>query len=75
MTIHYERTSGDLASGDDRLAYELAMARKDRRERIATAALQGLLAHSGSGSVQWVASYALDHADALIAELDKELTP
>ena len=46
-----------------------------RREHIATAALQGLLAAGitsySSGPIS-VASDAVEYADALIAELDKE---
>lgn len=46
----------------------------DRRERIATAALQGLLAYLGNpdGIYELLASHAVAYADALIAELDKE---
>lgn len=68
---------------------ELRKARdlSERRERIATAALQGLLARSHVVTEHtpiydqdlgrkfenecWVASYAVRFADALIAELDK----
>ncbi len=41
-----------------------------RRERIATAALQGLLAQ-GTWSVDTAGRLAVEYADALIAELDK----
>lgn len=45
----------------------------DRRERIATAALQGLLAYPETqGTVIDFAQMSVRYADALIAELDKE---
>ena len=45
---------------------------RDRRERIATAALQGLLADSsGHASIASYVADAVALADALIAELDK----
>ena len=53
------------------------MEQNQRRERIAAAALQGVLANS-----QWlppdttweqIAAYSIRAADALIAELDKEV--
>ena len=48
----------------------------DRRERIATAAMAGMLADpERHGSPKDFAKYALQHADALIAELDKEVKP
>lgn len=52
----------------------------DRRERIATAALTGLLAYPiGPYSDEWpikgCARRAVEYADALIAELDKEGAP
>lgn len=50
--------------------------RRDRRERIATAALQGMLSDPGaSGTAIEYAEYAAQYADALIAELDKEAQP
>jgi hypothetical protein len=46
-----------------------------RRERIATAALQGILAAAGEyWKPEWTTAYAhaaVEQADALIAELDK----
>ena len=49
---------------------------RDRRERIATAALQGMLSDPGaSGTAIEYAEYAAQYADALIAELDKEAQP
>ena len=55
-----------------------AQLRAERRERIATAALQGILtnpAAGGCGPVEEIAHYAVRYADALIAELDKEPQP
>ena len=51
--------------------------RADRRERIATAALQGLLACPGpadfeEGPFRVLSAGAVAYADALIEELDKE---
>jgi hypothetical protein len=50
-----------------------AAARDCRRERIATAALAGLLSADGAGEVGYekAAYWAIEHADALIAALDK----
>ena len=42
---------------------------KSRRQLIAIAAMQGLLAHAGNQS--WVAGTAVYQADQLIEELDK----
>jgi len=52
----------------------------DRRERIATAALQGILAcvENGIAPESWadfISQRAVIYADALIAELDKEKKP
>lgn len=45
---------------------------RDRRERIATAALQGMLARHGEHLlIDRGAAWAVEYADALIAELDK----
>ena len=53
-----------------------AAAHRDRRERIATAALQGLLADpDGHATVNGYVVAAVALADALIAELDKEVKP
>ena len=52
--------------------------RQDRRERIATAAMQGILTNPAAGvcwPMQEIARYAVSYADALIAELDKEPQP
>lgn len=50
---------------------------RDRRERIATAALQGLLAKNLPKEATYgdAAKHAVIAADALIAELDKEVKP
>jgi hypothetical protein len=48
----------------------------DRRERIATAALQGLLADpEGHATINGYVVAAVALADALIAQLDKEVKP
>ena len=53
-----------------------AAAYRDRRERIATAALQGLLADPTCGAdYERLARQAIFAADALIAELNKEVKP
>jgi len=68
-TIAQERASAEYAEGLRRYA-------ADRRERIATAAMQGLLANSSRlGSWREAAEVAIILADALIAELDKEPQP
>lgn len=49
--------------------------KRTRRERIATAAMQGMLAYHSTGAVEFKAEHALaavQLADALIAELDKK---
>lgn len=55
-------------------------AAKDRRERIATAALQGLCANPAitentEHAMAHVTQASVRYADALIAELDKEAQP
>ena len=46
--------------------------KRDRRERIAGTALQGMLAYDGGQlPIDRGAVWAVAHADALIAELDK----
>lgn len=58
------------------LAAEVRQRNRDRRERIATAALQGMLSDPGSsGTATEYAEYATQYADALIAALDKEPQP
>ena len=50
--------------------------RADRRERIATACLAGMIASPArSGKFDEYAFYAVKYADALIAWLDKEAKP
>lgn len=50
--------------------------RRDRRERIATAALQGLLSHPETqGTAIDFARLSIRYADALIDELAKEPQP
>ena len=50
---------------------------RDRRERIATAAMAGMLANPSTPapSTAHHATWAVAYADALIAELDKEVQP
>lgn len=48
---------------------------KDRRDRIAIAALQGILSSGNVAGSTEVAQAAVMLADALIAELDKERAP
>ena len=49
--------------------------RRDRRERIATACMTGMLATGIKGTATDYAVLAVNFADALIAELDKEVKP
>lgn len=51
-----------------------AVNRRERRERIATAAMQGLLVGyaRNAWTLDYVAERAVSAADALIEELDKE---
>lgn len=49
--------------------------RRERRERIATAAMQGLTSNPNFHTKLDVARWSIDLADALIAELDKEVKP
>ena len=58
------------------LAAEVRQRNRDRRERIATAALIGILSDPGfqMGPAR-IANDAIAYADALIAELDKEPQP
>lgn len=74
----------DQLDVEGRLEVSRAAERKLRRERIATAALQGLLCHpplqSYEDAVQhpldsegaWLSRLALKYADTLIAELDRD---
>ena len=54
---------------------EAEIRHRDRRERIATAALQGLTSNPNFHTKLDVARWSIDLADALIAELDKEVKP
>jgi|LakMenEpi03Aug12_release.lakeMendotaPanAssembly.Ray.scaffolds.fasta_scaffold420118_5 hypothetical protein len=62
-----------------KLADEIERLRADRRERIATACIAGMLANSSyegsSGTFDGCAYDAVLLADALIARLDKEAQP
>jgi hypothetical protein len=52
------------------------LADRDRRERIATACLAGFVANPEySGKSEAYADAAVQHADALIARLDREAKP
>jgi hypothetical protein len=55
--------------------YEIRRLLPDRRERIATAAMVGLLRHTSLDSPAFVAEHAVKYADALIAQLDEEPQP
>ncbi len=53
------------------LTAEINRLKDQRRERIATAALQGILAQHHYRGIEWMAAkYAEEAADALIAKLD-----
>ena len=72
MSDRQARAMDDIAEAMELLSRKFP----DRRERIATAAMQGLLAHHGESikypsAVQACSAYAVAYADALIAELDK----
>ena len=59
-----------------RVVAEVDRLRSDRRERIATAALQGLLSNSSTNSSSWeIVVAATVYADSLIAKLDEEPQP
>ena len=62
-----------------KMAQEIERLRADRRERIATACLAGMLANSSyegsNGTFNGCAYDAVMFADALIARLDKEAKP
>jgi len=70
-----DRLCGEIAKRDA----EIARLRADRRERIATSCLAGMLANSSyegsSGTFNGCAHDAAMFADALIARLDKEAKP
>jgi len=70
-----ERLEVDPSGTDkiDDLEAEVERLRADRRERIATAALQGLLSDPNrQGTFSDAVRVSVEYADALIAELDKE---
>ena len=52
-----------------------AAAYRERRERIATAALQGVVANERRQTFNENVRNAVAYADALMAELDKEVQP
>ena len=54
------------------LNFRLIPSNEDRRERIATACLAGLLTSPEEGAREEYARWAIGYADALIAELDRE---
>ena len=66
---------GTKMSTKDRILERLLKSEvaKDRRERIATACMSGLMANPEAGwSSDYAARLAVECADSLIAELDKE---
>jgi hypothetical protein len=66
----------ELRAEIDKRDAEIARLRADRRERIATACLTGLLADPNvSAGFDDMADCAVRFADALIARLDKEAAP
>lgn len=70
--------NGDWVRAEDvePLAAEITRLRDDRRERIATACLAGLIACPRiEGNSPELVEAALSFADALIARLDKEAKP
>jgi predicted nucleic acid-binding protein len=64
----------EAAAEIERLRARVAVLAIDRRERIATACLAGLLADPNVNDVS-VTDTAVRFADALIARLDKEVKP
>ncbi len=76
-----EMDGGDYVEAEDvePLVAEIERLRADRRERIATACLAGILANSSceisSATFTGCAFDAVMFADALIARLDKEAKP
>lgn len=74
MDSNWLKTSPEVEAFMDKVAEDKAMlAHKERRERIATAALAGMMAlnKAGTGWDHVIAIRAVTVADALIAELDK----
>lgn len=84
IASHYEGCEADhigclvnkLADEVERQRAENERLRADRRERIATAALQGLMSNpSTCASLEECIVAATVYADALIAKLDEEPQP
>jgi len=68
-----ERLRAELRTETDKRDAEIARLRTDRRERIATACLSGMIANPEcSGKFEDYANDSVKYADALIARLDKE---
>jgi hypothetical protein len=68
-----ERLRAELRTETDKRDTEIARLRADRRERIATACLAGLIAcPKVEGNSPELSEAALSFADALIARLDRE---
>jgi hypothetical protein len=68
-----ERVAADTAM----LKVKVLLYNRERRDRIATAALAGMLADPTNNTcpASLYATWAIELADALIAELDKEVQP
>lgn len=70
---HVRREREEHRAEVDRLREDIERLHTDRRERIATAALQGLLSDPNrQGTFSDAVRISVEYADALIAELDKE---
>ena len=73
MMEKLRRSNEALAFEIDQKNAEIKRLRTDRRERIATAALQGLLSDPNrQGTFSDAVRISVEYADALIAELDRE---
>jgi hypothetical protein len=64
-----------VAADTEMLKVKVLLYNRDRRERIATAAMAALLSKSLPNDTLQIAWFAVIAADALIAELDKEVQP
>ena len=66
-----------VAADTEMLKAEALLYNRERRERIATAAMAGMLADPTNNTCPagLYATWAIELADALIAELDKEVQP
>lgn len=62
----------DVPPGDNPVLLRLISTAEERRERIATALMAGLMARKHLAPPPATATDALDFADALIAALDKK---